>query len=76
MKRHLKFVIDSVLAALFGVTFLFYFAPSALNEKKVVTHSLDNNAFHVAQISEPGKEEISMWEKCHQIVTSKKRFLV
>jgi hypothetical protein len=46
MKRHLKFVIDSVLAALLGVTFLFYFSP------------------------------LELGKKCHQIVTSKKGFLV
>ena len=46
MKRHLKFVIDSVLAAHFGVTFLYYFSP------------------------------LKLGKKCHQIVTSKKRFLV
>ena len=45
MKRHLKFVIDSVLAALFGVTFLFF-------------------------------SSLELGKKCHQIVTSKKGFLV
>jgi hypothetical protein len=84
MNRHLKFVTGGgLLIALFGGASLFYFSPTAMIEKKGVTDSLGNEAFQVAQISEPEKEELKLSEKCHQIVslgietgTSKKRFLV
>jgi hypothetical protein len=83
MSRYLKLVISTGVIAVLGGTFLFYFSPPVLIKKKGVTDSLGNEAFQVAQISEPGKEELNLSEKCHQIVslgietgTSKKRFLV
>jgi hypothetical protein len=55
MNKYLRFLISSVLIALLGVTFLLYFSPSLLIEKKDVSGSLGNEAVQVGQISESEK---------------------
>jgi hypothetical protein len=77
MNRYLKFVTGvGLLIALFGGTSLFYFSPTAMNEKKGVTDSLGAEALEAGQISESDKDEIILGKNRHQIVAIKKTFFV
>jgi len=58
MNRYLKFLIGSILIAVFGGAFLFHFSPSILKGKKGLSDSLDNKSVQVGQAFESEKDEI------------------
>lgn len=58
MNRYLKFLIGSILIAVFGGAFLFHFSPSILKGKKGLSDSLDNESVQVGQAFESEKDEI------------------
>jgi hypothetical protein len=58
MNRYLKFLIGSILIAVFWGAFLFHFSPSILKGKKGLSDSLDNKSVQVGQAFESEKDEI------------------
>ena len=58
MNRYLKFLIGSILIAVFGGAFLFHFSPSILKGKKGLSDSLDNESVQVGQAFDSEKDEI------------------